>query len=69
VTWKKVHTVFNEKFLSPFTPAQYPSQKLPNPPPPITTNDGEEYVVEEIMDSKLSQGKLKYLVKWEGYPH
>jgi Chromo (CHRromatin Organisation MOdifier) domain len=21
------------------------------------------------MDSKLSRGKLKYLVKWEGYPN
>jgi hypothetical protein len=68
-TWKKVHATFNEKYLSPFTPAQFPSQKLPDPPPPIITDDGEEYVVEEIMDSKLSQGKLKYLVKWEGYPN
>jgi hypothetical protein len=41
--------------------------KNPNPPPPIITDDGEEYVVKEIMDSKLSRGKLKYLVKWEGY--
>jgi Chromo (CHRromatin Organisation MOdifier) domain len=38
-------------------------------PPPIVTDEGEEYVVEEIMDSKLSRGKLKYLVKWEGYPN
>jgi hypothetical protein len=53
-TWKKVHATFNEKYLSPFTPAQFPSQKLPDPPPPIITDDGEEYVVEEIMDSKLS---------------
>jgi len=68
-TWKKIHATFNEKYLSPFTPAQFPSQKLPDPPPPIITDDGEEYVVEEIMDSKLSRGKLKYLVKWEGYPN
>jgi Chromo (CHRromatin Organisation MOdifier) domain len=50
-------------------PAEYPTQKQPPPPPPIITDEGEEYVVEEIMDSKLSRGKLKYLVKWEGYPN
>jgi hypothetical protein len=47
VTWKKVHAVFNKKYLSPFIPTQYPSQRLPNPPPPIITNDGEEYVIKE----------------------
>jgi len=67
-TWKKVYATFNEKYLSPFVPAEFPSQKLPDPPPPIITNEGEEYVVEEVMDSKLSRGRLKYLVKWEGYP-
>jgi Chromo (CHRromatin Organisation MOdifier) domain len=68
-TWKKIHLVFNEIHLTPFTPAEYPSQKHPPPPPPIVTDEGEEYVIEEIMDSKLSRGKLKYLVKWEGYPN
>jgi Chromo (CHRromatin Organisation MOdifier) domain len=68
-TWKKIHPVFNEVYLLPFTPAEYPSQKLPPPPPPIITDKGEEYVIEEVMDSKLSRGKLKYLVKWEGYPN
>jgi hypothetical protein len=32
-TWKKVHATFNEKYLSPFIPAQFPSQKLPDPHP------------------------------------
>jgi hypothetical protein len=68
-TWKKIHPVFNEIHLTPYTPPKYPSQKQPPPPPPIITDEGEEYVVEEIMDSKLSRGKLKYLVKWEGYPN
>jgi hypothetical protein len=60
--WKKIHPVFNEVFLSPFTPAEYPSQKHPLLPPPVITNEGEEYIVEEVMDSKLSRGKLKCLV-------
>ena len=53
----------------------FPHIKLQN----ITTNrnllphhldvEGEpEYNVEEIQDSKKYQGKIKYLVHWEGYP-
>jgi uncharacterized protein YicC (UPF0701 family) len=30
--------------------------------------EGElEYEVKEILDSKISRGKLKYLMEWEGY--
>ena len=30
--------------------------------------DGEEeYIVEEVLNSWMSQWKLQYLVKWEGY--
>jgi uncharacterized protein YicC (UPF0701 family) len=30
--------------------------------------EGElEYEVKEVLDSKISRGKLKYLVEWEGY--
>ena len=32
-------------------------------------NGVEEYEVEAIIDSRLSQGKLQYLVKWKGYPN
>jgi hypothetical protein len=68
-TWKKIHPVFNEKFLSPFTPAQYPSQQLPKPVPPIIVEGFEEYKIDELMDSKFSQGKLQYLIKWKDYPN
>jgi hypothetical protein len=32
-------------------------------------NNEVEYIVEELMDSKYTRGKLKYLVQWEGYPN
>ena len=67
-TWKTLHPVFNEVVLSPYTPPAFPSQQKELPPPPEIINDQEEYIVEEIMDSKLERGKLKYLVKWKGYP-
>jgi hypothetical protein len=68
-TWRRTHPVFNEVFLTPYKPAEFPSQKKPPPPPPILVNEEEEYVVEELMDSKYTRGKLKYLVQWEGYPN
>jgi hypothetical protein len=68
-TWKKVYPVFNEVLLTPFTPAKYPSQKKPDPPPPVIVDGEEEYEVEELMDSKLVRGGIKYLVKWKGYPN
>jgi transposase InsO family protein len=68
-TWRKIHPVFNEKFLSPFTPARYPSQQLPKPAPPIVAEGFEEYKIDKLMDSKFSRGKLQYLVKWKDYPN
>ena len=66
-TWRSLHPVFNEVVLSPYTPPIFPSQQKELPPPPQIINDHEEYIVEEIMDSKLERGNLKYLVKWKGY--
>src|SRR6202041_635818 len=67
-TWKKIHPVFNESLLTPFVPASFPSQGKQDPPPPIIVEGEEEYEVEELMDSKVVHGKIKYLVKWKGYP-
>ena len=53
ITWKKIHPVFNESLLTPFVPAKFPSQKKPDPPPPIIVEGEEEYEVEELMDSKV----------------
>jgi len=66
-TWKRIHPVFNKQFLSPFTPAQYPSQQPPKPAPPVIVE--EEYEINKLMDSKFSQGKLHYLIKWKDYPN
>src|ERR1700720_3204744 len=64
---RKIHPVFNESLLTPFVPANFPSQKKPDAPPPIIVEGEEEYEVEELMDSKVVHGKIKYLVKWKGY--
>ena len=38
------------------------------PPPLLEIIDGEEeWVVEEILDSRMINQKLRYLVKWDGF--
>ena len=50
---------------APVNPIQGWHLILPSPPEII---DGEEeWVIEEILDSRMINRKLKYLVKWEGY--
>jgi len=67
-TWKSIWPVINKIFLTPYIAPIYPSQKQPAQPPPEIVDEYEEYEVEGIMDSRLSQGRLQYLVKWKGYP-
>jgi len=60
--------VFNEIFLTPYKSPTFPTQQSQQPPPlPEIVDDHEEYEVQEIMDSKLYRGKIRYLVKWTGY--
>ncbi len=55
--------------LTPWTPPQSELQQEPPPPPPEVIDNDIKYEVEEVLDSRLYRRKLKYLVKWEGYPH
>ena len=42
-------------------------RQLP-PPPLLEIIDGEEeFIIEEVLDSKVVNRKLRYLIKWEGY--
>ena len=67
-TWKKIHPVFNEALLTPYIPPAYPQQQLPRPAPPIIVEGDEEYEVDEILDSRMRNSKLQYLVRWKDYP-
>lgn len=35
---------------------------------PLSQGSNEEYVVEQITDKRLKNGRTEYLVKWQGYP-
>ena len=41
--------------------------RITQPPPPIELEDGLEYEVAAILDSKIVRNKLYYLVDWLGY--
>jgi len=64
---RRLHPVFNVVKLSP-APDDPIVGRPRNPPPPPELVDGEEeYIVEKILNSRMFQRKLQYLVKWEGY--
>ncbi|KAG5725697.1 hypothetical protein E4T56_gene7297 [Termitomyces sp. T112] len=63
----QLHPAFNvvKLFLVPEDPI--PGHPPKPPPLPVLVNNEEEYEVEEILDSRVFQGKLKFKVKWKGY--
>ena len=61
----KVYDVFHPSLLSPVATNPLPGQK--NPPPELVIVKGdEEWVVEDILDSKRVRNRLKYRVKQKG---
>jgi len=60
-----VHNVFHITLLT-----KAPSDTIPNrtpiQPPPITIEGVEELEVEEVINSRLKNRQLQYLVKWKG---
>jgi len=64
---RRLHPVFNVEKLSP-APDGPIAGRHQNLPPPLKLIDGEEeYIMEKILNSRMFQWKLQYLVKWEGY--
>ncbi|CAJ0928568.1 unnamed protein product [Ranitomeya imitator] len=37
------------------------------PPPPVLDDGEEQFVVQDIIDSRLHRNRLQYLVRWQGY--
>ncbi|XP_077124620.1 uncharacterized protein LOC143781741 [Ranitomeya variabilis] len=38
------------------------------PPQPVVIDGQEQFVVEEIIDSRIRRNRLQYLIRWQGYP-
>jgi hypothetical protein len=65
----KIHPVFHVSLLEPKTKDTLQQLSTPDPPPPVEINDNLEFEVENILDSKVTNRQLRYLVKWMGYDH
>src|SRR5271167_144449 len=63
----RIHPVFHAKLLEPYKASTLAGRTTPAPPSILVENE-LEYVVEEVLDSKIDRGKLKYYIEWEGYP-
>jgi hypothetical protein len=65
----KIHPVFHASLLDPHHTNTIPGRTQP-PPLAVTVEDALEYKVKEILDSRVRNSKLEYLVDWVGYdPH
>ncbi|CAJ0945808.1 unnamed protein product [Ranitomeya imitator] len=59
-----IHNVFHRSLLRRYVAPMVPSVE---PPAPVLVEGELEYIVEKILDSRVSRRKLQYLVKWKGY--
>ena len=63
----RIHDVFHVSLLELYHPSRIPGRHPP-PPPPVELSTGEEYEVDQILDSRYRRRQLQYLVLWKGYP-
>ena len=64
---KWLHPVFNVVKLTTAPLDPIVGRRLPPPPLPEIVDGEEEWVVEEILDSKMMNRKLRYLIKWKDF--
>ena len=57
---------FHSSLLEPYQDSTIPG-RITQPPSPIELEDGHEYEVAAILDSKIVRNKLYYVVDWLGY--
>jgi hypothetical protein len=61
-----INDVFHVSLLELVASNPLPDQHLP-PLSPVVVDKNEEYLVEEILDSRIRRRRLKFLVKWSKY--
>jgi hypothetical protein len=64
---RRLHPVFNVVKLTSAPTNPIAGRRTTLLPPPEVIEGEEEYLVAEILDSKMFCGRLKFKIKWEGY--
>ncbi|KAH7427492.1 hypothetical protein KP509_10G046600 [Ceratopteris richardii] len=62
----RIHPVFHISMLEPYQISPLRGER-PSPSPPIEIDDHKEFEVEHVLDSRISRGRLEYLIHWKGY--
>jgi hypothetical protein len=62
----RIHHVFHVSLLEPYHMFTI-AGRIHDPLPPIKVDGEQEYEVEDILDSRVSNCQLWYLVHWHGY--
>jgi hypothetical protein len=62
----KIHHVFHVSLLEPYH-ASTILERINDLPPPIEVNGEHKYEVEDILDSRIFNCQLKYIIDWHGY--
>ena len=66
----RIHPVFHVSQLEPHFPNTIPN-RVQSPPPPVEVEGKEEYLVTEVLDSKIDRRRhrcpLLYYIQWQGY--
>ena len=62
----RIHDVFHVSLLEPYLEDKLEGRVQEAPLPEVVEGE-EEWEVKEVLDSRVSRGKLLYLVDWEGF--
>jgi hypothetical protein len=55
-TWKAIHPVFHDSYLTPYCKLVYASQQPPPHPLPILVDGEPEFEVEQVLDKRMRWG-------------
>ena len=67
IAMSRIHPVFNVVKLKPAPEDPIVGRRRRSPPEPVIVDGEQEYEVDEILDSRLRNTKLQFLVSWKGY--
>ena len=66
----RIHPVFHNSLLKPYTETSAHGPNFARPPPEIIGGEEGHYEIEKILQARPTRNKksTQYLVKWKGYP-